>query len=325
MTDFKLASFNVENLGGEAPGFLEKRLPLLRPQLQRLDADILCLQEVNATRVEKGKPRSFGALDVLLKDTPYEGYHRAWTHQEGKDEPRDVHNLVVLSRYPTQKVKQYAHDLVPPVVVELAEDLKSEDPRTTARFERPLLHVTVEVGGAVLHILNLHLRAPSGSFLAGQKSAPYVWKSVRGWAEAYYISSIKRAGQALEARLLVDRIFDEDPGASVVVCGDFNAEEDEVPLKILMAADEDTGDGRLAQRSLVALERSLPEDRVFSVIHRGRKQMLDHLLVSHELLGGFRSMEIHNETLSDEAYVYENVEHSAESFHAPLVAHFVIK
>jgi exonuclease III len=53
------------------------------------------------------------------------------------------------------------------------------------------------------------------------------------------------------------------------------------------------------------------------VVHGGRKQMLDHLLVSRALLAGYRHVEIHNEGLADEV-----TDSGPESHHAPLVAEF---
>jgi hypothetical protein len=108
----------------------------------------------------------------------------------------------------------------------------------------------------------------------------------------------------------------------IAVAGDCNADERETPLRILLAETADTGNGALAGRSLVPLERSLPRDRRFTVIHRGRPVMLDHILVSRALLGRFRRLEIHSETLGDETDPADLVEHAAESYHAPLVAEF---
>ncbi len=168
----------------------------------------------------------------------------------------------------------------------------------------------------------MHLKAPLASFIPGQKAGPFAWKSVAGWAEGFYLAAMKRAGQALEARLLVDRMFDDTPDALIAVCGDFNSEEREVPFRILAGDTEDTGNGRLAGHELVALEHTLSDSRRFTVIHAGRKLMLDHILVSRPLLGRFRTMEVHNEALGDELIAYTLIERTPESYHAPVVADF---
>ena len=56
--DLRIATFNVENLDGDSVGddgavnhpTLQERAEVLRPQLQRINADVLCLQEVNGQR-----------------------------------------------------------------------------------------------------------------------------------------------------------------------------------------------------------------------------------------------------------------------------------
>ena len=53
----RVATFNLENFDdrpGRGPP-LNKRLPILRPQIERLRADVLCLQEVNAQKPEGGR------------------------------------------------------------------------------------------------------------------------------------------------------------------------------------------------------------------------------------------------------------------------------
>ena len=319
----RLASFNLENLSREADasGPLAERLAILRPQLERLDADVLCLQEVDSWRETGAAPRTLAALDVLLAGTPYHHFHRASTTRTETAEPRDKHNLVVLSRWPMAEVSQYANSLVPPVGYRLVTATPPVEDAIV--WDRPILLAAIALpGGRTLHVVDMHLKAPLASFIPGQKIGPYAWKNVSAWAEGYFVAAIKRSGQALEARMLVERIFDADPDALVAVCGDFNAEEREVPFRILVGDSEDTGNGQLTGRELVALEHSLPDFRRFTVVHAGRKLMLDHILVSRPLLSHYRGMEVHNEALGDEVVAYTMVEKTPESYHAPVVASF---
>lgn len=341
MAPFRLATFNLESLD-DRPGRgadFEQRLRVLRPQLQRLRADILCLQEVNAQRDARGDPRGdtedeqekpprrFRALDRLLETTPYAGFARAATGHgpagRESEAPEDIHNLVVLSRFPITGQAQLRNGLVPAVQAPAIAGITTAEEPGPLTWDRPLLHVTLRLeGGRLLHLINLHLRSPTGSYLPGQKSGPFSWTSIGGWATATFLSGIKRSGQALEARLLVERLLAADPDAWIAVCGDCNAVESEVPLRILIAADEDTGNGALAAGSLIPIERSIPADRRFSVIHHGRPQLLDHILVSRALYAAYRDIEIHNETLGDELVAYRSVIDPPESLHAPLVAGF---
>ena len=321
----RLASFNLENLDDEAAGappFVE-RIAVLRPQLQRLDADVLCLQEVDAQRDRKGSQRRFRALDRLLESMAYASFHRVGSGRREGGEPMSKHNLVILSRWPIVASRQLHHDLVPPASYRpvTAEPAASE--AEPVLWDRPILQASVGLpDGRRLEVVNLHLRAPLAAPIAGQKLGAFAWKSVPAWAEGFFLASLKRCGQALEGRRLVDQIFDADPEALIAVCGDFNAEAQETPLRIVRGDLEDTGNGALAARSLVPLERALPESQRFSVLHQGRRLMLDHMLVSRSLLAFHQAIEVHNEALGDELVAYATGNQSPESFHAPLVATF---
>jgi len=72
---------------------------------------------------------------------------------------------------------------------------------------------------------------------------------------------------------------------------------------------------------LTPVERTLPTDRRFTVVHHGRPEMLDHILASRALFAHFVDVEIHNEMLEDEL-PYSRISHPPESLHAPVVAIF---
>jgi predicted extracellular nuclease len=123
-------------------------------------------------------------------------------------------------------------------------------------------------------------------------------------------------------RRLVDRILDTDPDARIVVAGDFNATPDEVPVLAIRGAVEDTGNGELAGRVLVPIENTVPEPARYSLFHQGRPQLLDHMLVTRNLLASYRGSEIHNELLHDESAAFADDRKFPESDHAPVVATF---
>jgi hypothetical protein len=75
-------------------------------------------------------------------------------------------------------------------------------------------------------------------------------------------------------------------------------------------------------QSLVVLDRALPGERRWSVLHGGQREMLDHVLASGALYRHFRQIEVHNEGLADEAIVAAGSGAVATSSHAPLVAAF---
>lgn len=321
MRRLRIATFNLESLDDrEGPSF-EDRIALLRPQLLRLRADILCLQEVNASESSRHGPRFLSGLDRLLADTDYAAFHRCVSLNRGGKRFSDRHNLVVLSRFPILEERQIWHDLVPAPRHQVQG---GDGEERVIEWDRPILHLTVALpGDKPLHILNLHLRAPRAAFVEGSKDHG-VWGSVGGWAEGFFLASVKAAGQALEARLTIEAIFDQDRDALVAVVGDFNADDREAPLRIIRGDEEDTANGHLALRSLVPVERALPQSQRHSVIHHGRPVMLDHILVSRPLLGWFTTVEVHNEALGDEIVAPAQIHSPPDSYHAPLVAEFQV-
>ena len=173
--------------------------------------------------------------------------------------------------------------------------------------------------------MNVHFRAPLAVPIKGQKRGAFTWESSGAWAEGFYLAGLKRTGQALEARFLIERIFDDDPDALILVTGDFNATLSETPARIMRADPQDTGNGALAYRALTPLERGVSESQRFSVVHAGRRQMLDHMLASRALLAACRGVEIHNEALQDEVVAYAIEEDNPASLHAPVVAEFELE
>ena len=324
----RIGSFNLENLDdrpGLAPSLAE-RIPILRARLHRLDCDLLCLQEVNAQTVESQAPRRLRALERLIADTPYAGYHLCATTSPSGSGPADRHNLVILSRWPILEHRQFRHDLVAPASYRPATAEPPEAVPLPIEWDRPALMATVALPGErPLHLFNLHLRAPLAAPIAGQKRDPSTWKSLGGWAEGFFLAGIKRSGQALETRLAIERIFDGEPEALIAVCGDFNAEDRETPLSIIRGDCSDGDNSHLAARRLIALERGLPDTQRFSVLHGGRRLMLDHLMVSQALMAFYRHIEVHNEALGDELTGEGAAVPGLDSHHAPIVAAFEIR
>ena len=322
----RIATFNLESLDDRpdvAPAF-DTRVAALRPLLQRLDADVLCLQEGNGRRPEGGGPRGLPALDRLLEDTPYAGFHRAASASVHPGHgAADKHNLVILSRWPLRDVRQIRHDRMAPPSYRFAAARPPAEAAVPVAWERPVLAAAVELPeGRPLHLLDLHLRAPLAAPVPGGKTGAFAWADVPAWAEGFFLATVKRVGQAAEARMAVDAILDAEPDALVCVAGDCNAEEREMPLRVLRADPDDTGNPALAGRALESLDARIPAARRYSLIHAGRRLMLDHLLASPALARACTRVEVLNADLPDETRAQHAPASHPESFHAPLLADF---
>jgi endonuclease/exonuclease/phosphatase family metal-dependent hydrolase len=320
----RIATFNLENLDDkpDKTPTLQERIAVMRPQLERLKADILCLQEVNGQE-QPAQPRRLLALQQLLAGTSYANYHVVSTTTEDGVDVYDQRNLVIVSRFPISEHQQYKHDYAKAPLYRKVTSKPAEDEAKRVTWERPLLYARVDLGlERPLHLINLHLKSKRPSNVEGQKVVAYTWRSASGWAEGFFLSAMRRVGQALETRILVDQLFDADEEALIVVCGDLNAESDEVPVEALRGDVENTGNPELATRVMVPCERTIAEPARFSLLHQGKPRMIDHLLVSRGLLAFYAGSEIHNEILHDESVAFATDIKYPESDHAPVIAEF---
>jgi exonuclease III len=323
----RIATFNLENLDddpGESPT-LQQRIEVLRPQLERLEADVLCFQEVHGQETA-GQPRKLLALEKLLANSAYSQFNIAST-MTTNNEVYDKRNLVIVSRFPLSDVNQVKHeDIYEPLYRKVTAEPKETEAKKIT-WERPIFYAKATTGGNgfTFHLINLHLKSRNPVNIEGQNSEEYwKWKSSAGWAEGFFISSMKRVGQALETRVFVDSIFDADEDAKIVVCGDLNAHPGEVPVEAICGRVENTSNPELNKRVLLTCEDTIPEPARYTFLYHGRKNLLDHTLISKAMLPYYRGAEIHNETLHDESLAFALDTKFPESDHAPFVVEFDI-
>ncbi|HWR24657.1 MAG TPA: endonuclease/exonuclease/phosphatase family protein [Methanosarcina sp.] len=323
----RIATFNLENLDSkpDQKPTLQERIAVMRPQLQRINADILCLQEVNGQKTDDAL--HLLALDALLKDTKYANFNRVFTIDENGSQIYPERNLVILSSYEILEHHQYKHYFAPAPLYRIVTEMKNEGEEqkvSDITWERPILLSRIKIGERVLNVINLHLKSKLPTDIKGQKLDNFTWKTSSGWAEGFFLSSMKRVGQALETRMLIDKLFDEAEDSWIVVCGDFNSDFDDVPVEAIRGRIENTGNGELAKRILLPCEMSIPESARFSLYHQGKGNMLDHLLVCRNMLAYFKVSEVHNELLHDESIAFATDIKFPESDHAPVIAEFEI-
>ncbi|MDT0608458.1 endonuclease/exonuclease/phosphatase family protein [Croceitalea rosinachiae] len=319
----RIATFNLENLDDQEnqnPS-LEKRIKVLRPQLLRLKADVICFQEIQGQETV-GEPRDITALKELLKNTPYEDYNMVSTKTQGSDEVYDKRNLVIVSKYSFEgEPVQVKNSLLTPPSYNYVTDTGADaDQAKEIKIERPIFYVKIRVNDdTILHVINLHLKSRNASNVTGQKINQFAWRNSSAWAEGYFVSSMKRVAQSIETRMLIDSIFEENPNAKIVVCGDFNAHPKEVPVEAIAGKVANTGNSELNQFEMVACENTIPESSRYTYIYRGQKRLIDHILISKALMPFYRTSEIHNETLEDESVAFALDSKFPESDHAPFI------
>lgn len=70
--------------------------------------------------------------------------------------------------------------------------------------------------------------------------------------------------------MLIDDLFNKAENPWIVVCGDFIAEFDDVPVEAIMGRVENTGNGELARCIMLPCEMSIPESARFSLYYQGK-------------------------------------------------------
>lgn len=320
----RIATFNLENLddGPDVAPALADRIRIMQPQLRRIRADILCLQEVHSQKQGDGS-QTLAALDQLLAGTEYAGFERATTLTTD-GELYQERNLVTLSKHPISASEIIRDSAGPRPSYQMATADPEDTTANPVRWERPLLYTQINVSpGRTLHLVNVHLKSKIAANIPGRKPDRFTFSTVSSWAEGSFISTMKRVGQALQVRLLIDDIFDtQGLDALIAICGDFNAEAGEVPLRAVCGYVEDTGNADHAPRLMVPCENNVPDSARYSLWHLGKGLMLDHIIASRQLLLFFQKAAIHNEALPDESGAFRQDTKFPESDHAPVIAEF---
>jgi len=321
--NLRIATFNLENLddGPNVRPALASRIQIMGPQLERIRADVLCLQEVHSQGASNS--RTLSALDELLVGTDYAGFYRE-TIVTTTGKLYGERNIVTLSRFPILARQRVRASDGPRPSYQMAT---ADPPDTTAEpvdWERPMLYTQLEVeAGTILHVVNVHFKSKIPSSIPGQKLDRYTWRSISAWAEGSFISVMKRVGQALQARMLIDDILASEGADSLIaICGDLNAQADEVPMRAICGHVEETGNPEHTLSLMVPCENNIPESARYSLLHLGHGKMLDHIIVSRALLTYLRGAKVHNEALVDESGAFRGDVKFPESDHAPVVAEF---
>lgn len=297
-----LATFNVKDLFGDpaaaqgTSGAPEGKLDEIAAQLRRADADVFALQEV----------ASKAALQEILRRLP-KGAEYNYLSLALPD-PRGIRSAIV-SRLPfVMETVHTAEELPFPV-------FREGDPAPYPRripLRRGVPHVRVDVPQiGVVDVLTVHFKSKLPCDLVlpdGTKKAP---ATELERAEGVVRSLILRAAEALYVRGLCDAALAVTP--NVALMGDLNDTIDSVPLSIVC--------GR-AEGALHPCAEIIPKEARFSILHDGRKQQVDHILVSSLLRERLDLATFQNEALRDHGPFVPGVPPTVDSDHALLVTRF---
>jgi endonuclease/exonuclease/phosphatase family metal-dependent hydrolase len=270
-----VATWNLENLfrpGGEAGPSDERQYEAKLAELARvigeIDPDVLAVQEV-------GDPAALEDLRGRLEGE--------W-HSETSEFP-DERGIRVgfLSRRALRRIEQVRE------FPSLLEPVQIDDEETKVHeMGRGALRVRVRAGGRAIDLVTCHLKSKLLSYPGGRISPRDEGERARFGAYALYL----RAAEAVTLRAFADELLaGEGRERPVILLGDLNDEPAAATTQIPLGPPgseigtpgfgrPDRGDGA----RLWNLAPLIPAERRFSRVFRGRRELLDHILVSRALV-----------------------------------------
>lgn len=270
-----IGTWNLENLyrpggpfGPKDKAAYETKLTALAEVITELDPTLLGVQEV-------GEMEALRDLVGMLGG----GWHTALSrHADG----RGI-RVGFLSRTPFEVL----HDTngFPAKLQPVQADDKG---LTVAEAGRGFLAVEAATEGGPLRAAVCHLKSKLLSYPGGRFQPRDEGERARLGAYALY----RRAAEATALRALADELLDGDGRErDVVVLGDLNDEVQAATTQILLGPPGseigtpafDRDDGGDAVRLWNVAPR-IPAEQRFSRVNSGRRELIDHLLLSHRLV-----------------------------------------
>lgn len=269
----KVATWNVENLfrPGESDIDLsraayQRKLEYIAGLVTDAGVDVLALQEVG----------SADSLADLQGATGNRYPHSALASPDN----RGI-RVALLSRFPIQD----SRDLVDYPAGAL-DDVPAPGGEILHTMGRGVLEAVVDTSGTDepygrLRVFTAHLKSKLSTYPGGRRYPLDEDERARG---AGY-SLMRRSAEATAVRVWANASMAE--AAVPVVCmGDFNDSPEAVTTTILYGPED--GDPKRPDKGdpvrLYNLADQLPPGRRYSRIYRNRKELLDHVLVSRQLL-----------------------------------------
>jgi endonuclease/exonuclease/phosphatase family metal-dependent hydrolase len=269
-----IGTWNLENLfkpgaasGPTTPQAYQAKLDGLAATIAELNPDVLAVQEV-------GDPE---ALTDLAKKLSGQGYD----HLETADPDGRGIRVGFLSRLPLLDVRQVAAFPAPLRPIQVDDTAAAE-----SAMGRPALAAGVVTRiGTRIDLITCHLKSKLLTFPGGAFSTRDEGLRARYGAYALY----RRSAEAVTVRDAATGLLDgKGKQRAVIVLGDLNDEPAAATTQILYGPpgseigtvgydQDDQGDGA----RLWNLAARIPEAERYSRIYRGKRELIDHILVSH--------------------------------------------
>jgi endonuclease/exonuclease/phosphatase family metal-dependent hydrolase len=308
MVECTVMTWNVENFfpsgtpsGPPTKAVYTRKLQRLAATISAVNPDVLAMQEV-------GGPQPLADLQAALEGKyPNSAIS---LHPDG----RGI-RVALLARRALTDVRQL-HDFTSDAL----PNIPTADGQAVGSLGRGALHAVVRLtGNRRLRIVTAHLKSKLLSYPDGRRFPLDEHERARGAGFAL----IRRSAEAVALRVYLNNLMTGDTTPTVLV-GDLNDEPHAVTTELLQGPPDgapdrpDSGD----DVRLNNLADWLPRKHQFSRLFEGSSELIDHILVSQDLLRSLRQVDALVDDITSITEDLASRKLSTIPDHAPMFARF---
>lgn len=286
MSTFTVTTWNLENLfraghefGPRTEEEYEAKLQNLAQTIRALDPDVLAVQEV-------GGADPFADLAARLE----ERYPHVLLSTLADARGIRVGFMSKLAIENSEEIRMFPAAGLPAV--------SSSDSRGNTReisgFGRGVLSICVRPSpDKSVTLINAHLKSKLLTFQSPSGQPRFTPRDENERAQAAGLALLRRTAEAVAIRVKTNELLENNVENAVILLGDMNDEANAATTQILLGPGGSEIGTRGFSRSdqgddtrLFNLASLIPEERRYSRIYQGNKELIDHIFVSQEMLPG---------------------------------------
>lgn len=307
---FCIMTWNLENLfppnhpsgsGPRSSEVYEQKMYNLVQTIRGVAPDVIAVQEV-------GDPEAFADLQRRLGDRyPY-------TLLSTKPDARGI-RVGLISRLPLVQAREFFE--FPQGSLTHLVDPSGYPIR---RMGRGALKATVVVApGLMVNLVTVHLKSKLVTYANGRRSPLNEDERARETGMAL----LKRTAEAAAVRVYLNSLM-TDNNEPMALMGDLNDGPDAVTTQLLLGPEDRslTRRDRFDDIRLYNLAEYIPAERRFSRLYHKQRELIDHIMVSHELIFYAQQVNTYIEPIESIDADTESRRDAVFPDHAPLYAYF---
>jgi endonuclease/exonuclease/phosphatase family metal-dependent hydrolase len=281
MTTFKAMTWNVENLFRPAAGAnqaeqqqFERKLTLLAGVINGLDPDVVALQEIGGEEPLHDLQQALGGSHphhAVSAFPDHRGIRVAFLSKHAVDEQTGI---VDFPPGPALDI----HDLSP-----------TGESTPINRMSRGALCIRVTKNGMTIDLITAHLKSKLLAFPRPGGKSSFAPRDETERAQVAGIALMRRTAEAVTLRLRVNELLQGNNRTPLLLLGDFNdVPEAQTSLILVGPPGNEIGTRGFNQPDqgddvrLFNLAPRIPQDRRFSRVEHGRRELLDQIFASEE-------------------------------------------